>query len=483
MKLVTFTSIVAVLSLSVVLRAEAPAPGDRLVVHEWGTFTALQDEQGRSIRGINTDDEPLPSFVHDAHGMLLQNPSDIPPVQFKGVSRVHPDVVVRLETPVLYFYPPRDKPSLKLNVRVDFKGGWLTQFYPDAKATNPGLRQQMNDPGAITPGTIGSLQWNDLLVEGKMNGPRTDSRVWLAPREVQAASVTTTGKEKETERYLFYRGVGQINPPLKVTRSAADPNRLELTPTTKEGITAAWLVDVRQDGAIAFRVIKVDRLVREGGANISTSATFAERDYAAENLKGIRTELKAGLKADGLFDDEAEAMMNTWEAAYFKRPGLRVFFMVPREWTDAVLPLRITGDATDKMDVQRAIIGRIEVVTPFQRERLMRIGRTTPASGMWLNAAIQKALANTSDKYREDWYRDVFSGQRSLLDVNIEMPPEFRDYLQLGRFRNALILDELTRHPSANLQKFVETYALEYSKVDPEAATATSNARVVPATK
>src|SRR5947209_4619873 len=104
MKLLTVTSIVAVLSFSAVLHAEARPSGERLVVHEWGTFTALQDEQGRTIRGINTDDEPLPDFVHNAHGMLLQNPSDIPPVQFKGVSRVHPDVIVRLETPVLYFY-------------------------------------------------------------------------------------------------------------------------------------------------------------------------------------------------------------------------------------------------------------------------------------------------------------------------------------------------------------------------------------------
>src|SRR5688572_28805150 len=88
-------------------------PSDRLVVHEWGTFTALQDEQGRTIRGINTDDEPLPTFVHNAHRGVLQSPSDIPPVQFKGVSRVHPDVIVRLETPVLYFYPPKGHPQIK----------------------------------------------------------------------------------------------------------------------------------------------------------------------------------------------------------------------------------------------------------------------------------------------------------------------------------------------------------------------------------
>jgi hypothetical protein len=30
-----------------------------LVVHEWVTFTSLQDEQGNAIGGINTDDEPV----------------------------------------------------------------------------------------------------------------------------------------------------------------------------------------------------------------------------------------------------------------------------------------------------------------------------------------------------------------------------------------------------------------------------------------
>src|SRR5437870_1291138 len=47
------------------LASFARAPSDPLVVHEWGTFTSLQDENGRSIGGLNVDDEPLPKFVHD----------------------------------------------------------------------------------------------------------------------------------------------------------------------------------------------------------------------------------------------------------------------------------------------------------------------------------------------------------------------------------------------------------------------------------
>jgi hypothetical protein len=37
---------------------------EKWAVHEWGTFTALQDESGAAIGGINTDDEPVPPFVH-----------------------------------------------------------------------------------------------------------------------------------------------------------------------------------------------------------------------------------------------------------------------------------------------------------------------------------------------------------------------------------------------------------------------------------
>ena len=43
----------------------AIASSDRLIIHEWGTFTSLQDESGRTIGGVNIDDEPVPNFVHN----------------------------------------------------------------------------------------------------------------------------------------------------------------------------------------------------------------------------------------------------------------------------------------------------------------------------------------------------------------------------------------------------------------------------------
>src|SRR5438876_6611240 len=77
------------------------------VVHEWGTFTSLQNEAGEAIGGINTDDEPVPGFVHRlADFRLLLQPTEVPNNFFQGAPSCHPDVTMRMETPIIYFHPP-----------------------------------------------------------------------------------------------------------------------------------------------------------------------------------------------------------------------------------------------------------------------------------------------------------------------------------------------------------------------------------------
>src|SRR6185436_17671805 len=88
------------------LTASARAEEPKWSIHEWGTFTSLQDESGDAIGGINTDDEPVSSFVHRLSGHFFLSPSEAPPHFFQGVPSCHPDVTMRLETPVIYFHPP-----------------------------------------------------------------------------------------------------------------------------------------------------------------------------------------------------------------------------------------------------------------------------------------------------------------------------------------------------------------------------------------
>src|SRR3954468_17268567 len=99
MKTLRIAIVLAALSC---LRFTSPAPAGDLVVHEWGTFTSFQDETGLAFTGINAEDEPLPDFCHK-----IQWNSAIDRFPSKAATRGHPDITMRLETPVIYFHPPK----------------------------------------------------------------------------------------------------------------------------------------------------------------------------------------------------------------------------------------------------------------------------------------------------------------------------------------------------------------------------------------
>ena len=444
--------------------ADAPGAGSAgaLVVHEWGTFTVLQDEQGKPVGGINTDDEPLPDFVHNLSGALNGPSSPLPPVYFKGVPRSHPDVYTRLETPVLYFYPPGGK-EMKLDVEVRFPAGWLTQYFPDAEVSADGRDRDRFQFGPLTYKSSGTLTWRNLRVGGTQEGPKTEMRAWLAPRRVPAAASVTTPRG-ETERYVFYRGVGRMDAPLRVSRSTDGMSlnvhgQLGNAVQLKPGMTMGplWLVDARPDGTSAFRTIESVDLSKSRETLASTPATFSEGEYSRDNLAKIRAALHAALVRDGLFADEADGLLNTWEASYFKRPGLRMFFMVPKAWTDHHLPLHVSVPA----DVERAMVGRIELVTPRHRELLRKISEGPVSEPTWVEAARKQLGPEEQDQYyREDWYHhaDANPAAAKLLK---SMPDDYRAYLQLGRFRNALLLDQAKRRPTDALTTFINRYELD----------------------
>jgi len=402
---------------------------NELVVHEWGTFTSLQDESGRAISGINSDDEPVPKFVHDLNRLLVLKPSELPPVFYQGAPHCHPCVTMRLETPVIYFHlaDEASKPLI-VDVRVAWRGGWLTQFYPEAQAEAPGAF------GALDDQTVGRLAWLKLTVGGDANGPETQEHVWTAPRAVKAASVTTA--RGESEKYLFYRGVGHLNAPLQVERQE---DRLVLRSQLDAGFAAPlmirrlWLADFRADGECAFRAFAPVTLRPDSGnAILSTPAALATSEFSASNLAKLRAQMRRSLVEDGLFKDEAEALLHTWELSYFKSAGLRLFFLVPREWTEHYLPLELSVPAK----VSRVMVGRIELVTPELRQLLRQIANAPVPTKPWAS------LTNNGVAWE-------YKGN---------MPPAYRD---LGRFRNALVLDESRKRPTEPLRAFIEIYGLQ----------------------
>jgi hypothetical protein len=211
-------------------------------------------------------------------------------------------------------------------------------------------------------------------------------------------------------------------------------------------VDALWLVHVRRDGAVAYRALPPLTLSTDQQRVLAVvERTFGDDAYSPANRGQLRSEMHAALVADGLFADEADAMLDTWQRAYFQSPGVRVFFTVPRVWTDFRLPLTISRPA----DVQRVMVGRIELVSPEQRVLLKRLSSTAVSSPQWLEAAARSPNAEA-----------FFAGRSDFGDLGVTIPDDYQTYLDLGRFRNALVLAEAQARPTPQLTQFINTYGL-----------------------
>lgn len=424
----------------------------RLVVHEWGTFTTLQDESGKELMGINIDDEPVPAFVHNLEPLLLDSPVlQTPSWSFrqKGAPRFHPQVSMRLETPVIYFYPPAGaKLPLTLDVNVKFHGGWLTEFFPNAKVLAPTKTNKPFDFRELNAKTCGELNWRNVQVGTKGEGPQTEEQVWLAPRKTAAAMLTS--EEGESERFLFYRGVAQRSAPLKVTTSKTGEhievayNRPADSAAKDESIAVMWLMETRADGKTAFRSLHD---VKSDAWPKKMDRRFALCEFHESIRKELEDEMHAALVADGLFADEATALLSTWQRAYFTSPGLRLFFIVPRSWTDEVLPLTISGDPK----IERVMIGRIELISDAQRNALKKLVATEEYDARW----VEKVYASPE-------LGRFLAGRSDLKELGVEMPEHFQVYMSLGRFRNALVAHEAKKPDSKHLHLFINNYSLNF---------------------
>jgi len=404
------------LSMAAAASAEAP----RLVVHEWGTFTSFQDERGQTIAGINVDDEPVPAFVHRLGDVPIFTTAALPAHWSQGAPRCHPDVTLRLETPVMYFYPPAGWDSKPFDVRATFVGGWLTEFYPSAAADG------LDFPKTIDASAKSSLSWKGVRLDPQAGNlqPLTDEGVWLAPRQV-ASTLVRVATGEEAEKYLFYRGVGHLDAPI-VVRQQDGVVQVALRPGEKQlaKLPRLWLVDVAANGNVRYETLDPK------GRSAQLEAFPPAAPDAQTALPALKAELARALKSQGLFTDEAAAMLETWRLSYFESEGLRVFFVLPQAWTDQRLPLSISRPA----DITRVMVGRVELVTPHQREVLQKLYALSDAD-------FPKPL------YTVDW-----NNVAPLMETNShaglyratgrEVPQSLQLYNSLGRFRDALLAHE-----------------------------------------
>jgi hypothetical protein len=366
-KLASFTALVIALG---VLAADAGVP---LLVHEWGTITTVHAADGTPQGKLNRIEpaEVLPEFVHRYEPSSTRNNPDLI-VGKRPFIPGRQDVTMRLETPVIYFYP-QGALNQPFDVSVVFRGGVLNEFYPDAGPTVGLDHQRIQEKRAagmpmpwdgklLSNYVVSSLTWKGLKLSSDIRPPATQSKVWLAPRDVRATGVTTPAGE--SERYVFYRGVAALQALMRTRLTAAElklsaPGNLIWLTGKSADIPRVWFAHIRPDGTAAYQehgALTLDP-ARAGAALISLKR-FAASDFDEANLFRLRASMKRELVAQGLFEDEAQAMLNTWQASYFEKPGARLFYVVPAEWTNYFLPLKISTPA----EITRVIIGRVDLM-------------------------------------------------------------------------------------------------------------------------
>ena len=64
---------------------------------------------------------------------------------------------------------------------------------------------------------------------------------------------------------------------------------------------------------------------------------------------------------NGLFLKEAKSMVATWEKFWLTESGTRILYILPRQWTDKTLPLKVEPKPDH---LERVMVGRAELMTP-----------------------------------------------------------------------------------------------------------------------
>ena len=175
-------------------------------------------------------------------------------------------------------------------------------------------------------------------------------------RETDAAPVqvcSTNGKPPQQEKFLFYRGVGTFDLPLAVK---LEGENILLKNVGKDEI-AHTIIFENRGGKIGYQLI-----------DSFTGTMTYKRPALDKNRNSLLEELKHMLVASGLYEKEAEAMIKTWRDSWFEE-GVRVFYILPRQTTDAVLPITIEPRPAELV---RVLVGRAEVITPEMEKSVQR---------------------------------------------------------------------------------------------------------------
>lgn len=384
---------------------EKPAATSALKVHEWGTFTVLIGTDGVPVEWYQpaSDLAELPPFVQRSFTFAGKF----------GTSRVAGRsglASLRMETPVLYFYPEK---QMEITVTADLPGGGISEVFPPVSAplllgpsaTWHGVLLPPDSPdAALIPAAEGKSGRHYAAARAVPDAwlfraipkppakqepnPFTKDKLTLNEDTQEAVRKgmlqVVAGKEgldpvpavvkapEPVDNFIFYRGAGTASGlPLRANQ-AAESDAIVLTNSGKAPVPHYIALRVEK-GQTAWTKGKALSQVEyvEGRVLHQQTVTFpAPAGTAAEVAAQLRKEMTGMLISEGLTKAEAEAMVATWDDLWFTEPGTRILAVLPQEIPDSMVPLKLSPAPRE---IDRVFVARLELISHHQENQLVHV--------------------------------------------------------------------------------------------------------------
>jgi hypothetical protein len=322
----------------------ADPPRKGFIAHEWGVFRVNQDADFANAE-LRADWDTLPPFIYG---------------YIKG--RVVPQhwgaVEIRFQ-PLIFFYSGE---PLNARVKIAFPGGMPGVWYPATHRPSIEGAQKQPKIGDALEWSI-SIKQPQPLQRLRATPPQVAADHWIArARKVKSDDIYANfgpgNFDVEREKFIFYDG---LFPQGKWTKIVVDGDNVKLTSQVAHPVFDVTIVDRRKDKPRIARIEKLD------AKKTVDQVEFVEADasrFVAEASKKLLEQLVAA----GLYEDEAQTLIDSWKKDMFDTPGVNVFYRLPQSEYDVRMPLSIAPIPNSTVRVGLIYHGHLE---PDFAERIL----------------------------------------------------------------------------------------------------------------
>lgn len=319
----------------VVMQPTAQAESPSLVVHEWGVWVRGLTPQGRDELG------PAQELVADLPTFVLRTDSHYTPVE-----RGH-----GWDKPVLHFYGPE---GLRVRVRIDTPLGRPTAYWPkpalfEQKKTYSDARKMW----VYDLTDVAAMEWSGRLSAEPKHSPAPPpaGHWWSRVRQVPGLYFND---DAASERFLFYEATARRWP--TVTAELTGETMTLLNSHNQNSGPVVVIVNDGQDRWAA----RAASVPANGEVRLMRSE-LSNDDGAASKLLAM---CRAQWVTFGMTEDEAAAIVATWEPDLLNSVGVLVISRMPRDVYDKMFPLTISPQPA-----QTVRVGMVFDALAGQRDR------------------------------------------------------------------------------------------------------------------